>query len=31
LWDALDDEQLKEERRMREEDGEPIPELLLGY
>jgi len=31
LWDALDDEQLKEERRMREEEGEPIPELLLGY
>lgn len=31
LWDALDDEQLKEERRMREEEREPIPELLLGY
>jgi hypothetical protein len=31
LWDALDDEQLKEERRIREEEGEPIPELLLGY
>lgn len=31
LWDGLDDEQLKEERRMREEEGEPLPELLLSY
>ena len=31
LWDALYDEQLKEERRIREEGGEPSRELLLGY
>jgi len=31
LWDALSDEQLTEERQIREANDEPIPEVLAEY
>jgi len=31
LWEALDEADLEREKKIREEEGEPIPELLLGY
>lgn len=31
LWDALSEEDLKEEKRLREENDDPIPPLLEDY
>ena len=31
LWEALDDDDLKREKSIREENGDPIPDLLAGY
>ncbi len=31
LWEAMDEEQLQEEKRYREANNEPIPPFLEGY
>ena len=31
LWDALDEADLKREKKIREEEGEPIPDMLAEY
>lgn len=31
LWDALDEADLEREKKIREEEGEPIPDMLAEY